>query len=410
MRVLFTTQPGSGHFNPLAPFARALVGAGHEVAFACAESFRPDVEAAGFAAFPAGLDWRIDRMTQFIPDAPPPGPGRMSWINRHWRDTTARATAPDLLALAERWRPDLFVREGSEFGACLAAELLELPNAVAGALWFRPQAPLMAPLDAVRRDLGLAPDPMGAQIYRYLALAPMPPSWVAPDEELPPTVHFVRQDPRDPAVGGDLQSWLADRPLDRPLVHATLGTTEANRTPGLYEAILAGLRDEPVDLVVAVGEHQDPAGFGSQPPHVRVECHVDHGALLPRCDAVGAHGGFGTIMGCLAAGVPMVVIPVQGDQPRNAQRCADLGVGLVVGPEERTPEAIRAAVRAVLAEPSYRKSAERLRDEINALPGMDRAMHLLEQLAVDRKPLLNASSMPPTAEPGAKPNNPAEAG
>ena len=127
MRVLFTTQPGTGSFNPLVPFARALADAGHEVAVACADSFRPDIEAAGFASFPAGLDWRGDTLTRSFPDAPLPGPVRAGWLARHWRYTTARAAVPGLLALAGRWRPDLFVREGLEFGACLAAELLGLP-------------------------------------------------------------------------------------------------------------------------------------------------------------------------------------------------------------------------------------------------------------------------------------------
>jgi len=45
-------------------------------------------------------------------------------------------------------------------------------------------------------------------------------------------------------------------------------------------------------------------------------------------------------MACLSVGVPLVVIPVNGDQPRNARRCADLGVGRVVGPEERTVLAV----------------------------------------------------------------------
>ncbi len=384
MRVLFTTQPGLGMFNPLVPFARALLGAGHEVAFACADCFRPDVEAAGFAAFSAGLDWRNDQMTRCFPDAPPPGPEMLPWINRLWRDTTARAMVPDLLALAERWQPDLFVSEELEYGGHLAAELLGVPHAAAGAFWFRPLGPLLAPLDAVRHDLGLAPDPTRTALYRYLALALMPPTWVAPGEEPPPTLHFIRPAHADPAKA-KMPTWLADRAPDRPLVHATLGTTEVTQTPGLYEAILAGLGDEPIDLVVAVGRHRDPAGFGRQPPTVRLERQVDHAALLPRCDVVVTHGGFGTVMGCLAAGVPMVVVPVQGDQPRNAQRCADLGVGRVVGPEERTPDAIRAAVRAVLAEPSYRANAGRLRDEIAALPGMERAVALLERLVADRR-------------------------
>src|SRR5688500_1519705 len=98
MRALFTTQPYSGMFNPLAPFARALQDARHDVAVACAECFRPDVEAASFDTFPAGLDWRNDRMTEFLPDAPPPGPARSLWIQRLWRYTTARAMVPDLLA------------------------------------------------------------------------------------------------------------------------------------------------------------------------------------------------------------------------------------------------------------------------------------------------------------------------
>jgi MGT family glycosyltransferase len=176
----------------------------------------------------------------------------------------------------------------------------------------------------------------------------------------------------------------------------TLGTTEVTQTPGLYEAILTELRDEPINLVVAVGRHRDPAAFGPQPPHVRVERVVDHGALLPRCDLVVSHGGFSTIMGSLAAGVPLVVIPVQGDQPRNARRCVDLGVGRMVHAEALESGAIRAATRAVLADSACRTNAQRLREEIAALPGTDRAVELLERLAVDRQPLLAAPPVSPS--------------
>lgn len=54
MRVLFTTQPGSGMFNPLVPFARALSMARHTVAFACADCFRPEIEAVGLRRSPRG--------------------------------------------------------------------------------------------------------------------------------------------------------------------------------------------------------------------------------------------------------------------------------------------------------------------------------------------------------------------
>ena len=94
--------------------------------------------------------------------------------------------------------------------------------------------------------------------------------------------------------------------------------------------------------------------------------------------------------GALNAGLPMVVIPISADQPRNAECCDALGVGQVIGPEERTPEAIRAAVRAVLAGPTYRRNAEGLRDEMAALPGPEYAVELLERLAMEKQPLLTA--------------------
>jgi UDP:flavonoid glycosyltransferase YjiC (YdhE family) len=105
---------------------------------------------------------------------------------------------------------------------------------------------------------------------------------------------------------------------------------------------------------------------------------------LPRCDLVITHGGYGSLMACLSAGVPMVVIPLAGgDQLGNAHRCAALVVARVVAADQRTPEAIRAAVRDVLADARYRENAERLRDQIRALPGLEQAVSLLEQLPVD---------------------------
>ena len=387
MRALFTTQPATGGFRPLVPFAHALAVAGHEVAFACSPSFGRQVEASGFETLPAGIDWLVAEMTKAFPDAPPPGPGRLVWVTALFRLTTARAAAPDLLKIADRWAPDVLVRAPEEFGACLAAELLGLPHAVAGALWFRSQLPFAEPHNEARRAVGLPPDPDVTSPYRYLVLAAMPPAWVAPDEPAPPTTHFIGPRPFEGFSDTTEATWPS-RPDGLPVVHATLGTTEVNRTPGLYEAIIDGLRDEPVTLVVGIGNQRDPADFGPQPANVRIERYVSHATLLPRCDVVLTHGGFGTIMACLNLGVPMVVLPVNADQPRNARRCADLGVARVVGPDERTPEAIRAATRAVLRDPSYRVNAERIRDEITSMPGLEQAVELLERLARDRMPII----------------------
>lgn len=125
---------------------------------------------------------------------------------------------------------------------------------------------------------------------------------VSPNEPVPSTAHFIGPRPFE-GLGAPLDVPWKQRLEQRPIVHATLGTTEVNQTPGLNEAIIGGLRDEPGTLVVAVGDRRDPAELGPQPPNVIVERYVPHAALLPHCDAVLTHGGYGAIMACPSLGL-----------------------------------------------------------------------------------------------------------
>ena len=109
---------------------------------------------------------------------------------------------------------------------------------------------------------------------------------------------------------------------------------------------------------------------------------------MPHCDLVLTHGGSGTVRDALAHALPLVIMPIGADQYENGRRCAAQGVARVIGPEERTPAAIRAAVEAVLANPGYRRAAARLRAEREALPGPAGVVTLLERLAVARAPVL----------------------
>jgi MGT family glycosyltransferase len=158
---------------------------------------------------------------------------------------------------------------------------------------------------------------------------------------------------------------------------------------GILSAILEGLREEPIELILTVGRNRDPAEFGEQPAHVHVERYIPQNLLLPHCDLVICHGGSGTIMDALSLGLPMVIIPILADQPENAQRCAEAEVARVIEPEQCTAEAIRHAAREVLGNARYRRNAERLRKEIEALPGLEYPVALLERLAAERIPLIS---------------------
>jgi MGT family glycosyltransferase len=200
----------------------------------------------------------------------------------------------------------------------------------------------------------------------------------------PATVHFLRPVCFNRSESHASPAWLAQLPA-RPTVHACLGTV-FHRTPGVFAAIIAGLREEDINLVVAIGGGQDPAAFGPQPANVYIERYIPHSLLLPRCNAFVTHAGFSSVMAGLEQGLPMVATPLAGDQPSNALRCSVLGVARIVGHDERTPEAFRAAVREVLRNPTFRENAARVRQEIQLLPGPEYGVLLLERLVREERP------------------------
>ena len=392
MRILFTTLPATGHFHPLVPIARATAAAGHEVAFAAPASFRPTVERVGFRCFPAGFDRGDTPLDELFPAMGAlTGEAFTRFVNGRIRvGIEASRMTPDLLALAAAWPPDLVVRDATEYGGCVAAEALGIPHAsVRTAVSAASHAGRRFAADelaALRAEHGLPPDPENAMPFRYLHLACEPPGLWPPDDPPAPTSHLIRPEPHDRTGAEGLPDWGAALG-GAPTVCATLGTF-MNRSADVFRAILDGLRDEELNLVVTVGRDQDPAQFGPQPAHVQIERYIPLSLLLPHCALVVCQAGFSTTVTALRHGRPVVLLPLGADQPLVARQVARLGVGPVLGPAERTPEAIRAAVRAVLADPTYGINAERVRDAMAALPGPEYAVALLERLAVEQRPLL----------------------
>lgn len=105
-----------------------------------------------------------------------------------------------------------------------------------------------------------------------------------------------------------------------------------------------------------------------------------HAEVLRHAAAVVTHAGHGTIIKSMAAGVPVVALPMGRDQPDNAVRAAAAGAGVVLKPKAKVA-AIRAAVSDVLATPSYATAARRLATAMAAESTHDRALAELEALA-----------------------------
>jgi UDP:flavonoid glycosyltransferase YjiC (YdhE family) len=396
VRILFTFEGGSGHFNPLVPVARAAESAGHTVAFACAPERLATVKASGFQAFPAGIDVGSTPETEAMEDhymATPDIAAREAYLLREgFAGWYARHKAADIVTLGETWQPELLVRDEIDFGSAVAAERLGLPHAnvlvIAAGSFVRHEL-VAEPLNTLRAEHGLLPDPGLSMLSRYLVLAPFPPSYRDPAFPLPPTAYSLRPLLPEPTNEDHLPPWAADL-TSAPTVYFSLGTAFASSLRDVFARVIAGLRDLPINLIVTVGRRLDPASFGAMPANVHIERYIPQALILPRCDLVITHGGSGSVIGALAHGVPLALIPLNADQPLNAERCAALGVGHTIGGEDITPALARAAVEEMLANQAYRRNAERVRAEIASLPGPERALELLEQLAAERRPLLNS--------------------
>jgi UDP:flavonoid glycosyltransferase YjiC (YdhE family) len=181
-------------------------------------------------------------------------------------------------------------------------------------------------------------------------------------------------------------SWVGDHPL----IYVTFGTVLGNLSEALavYRCALDAIAELPACALVTVGRATDAASLGPIPANARVEQWVPQDAILPRAALVVCHGGSGTTMGALAAGVPLVICPLFADQPRNATAIERVGAGVVVplgrpapgalrslGPEHVGP--LRASIEQVLGEPTYRSAAARIAAEVAATPTIDEVVDRL---------------------------------
>jgi UDP:flavonoid glycosyltransferase YjiC (YdhE family) len=392
MRILFSTLSGFGHFHPLVPLARALKQAGHEVAFAAPPSFREVIEHTGFRYFPAGGDLVTVSPAEAQRQQAEALADMEKWLTimaDMLVTQAAQKMVPGLLAACKEFRPQLLVRNQIEFAACAVAEHLNLPHVsvqvTAGtpALIYSP--PVVERLNALRASLGLEADPDSQMPFRYLHLSFVPPSFNMGMLDMVPTGHAMRPVIFDQSGDESLPAWT-ERVGKRPLVYVTLGTL-FNKLHQIFTPIIAGLRDEPIELAVTVGRDQDPAVLGPQPPNVHVERYIPQTLLFPRCSVAILHGGWNSVVSALCHGIPLLIVPVAADNPLNAEACQQLGVGKVIQPQELSPERVRTAVHELLNDPSYRQKAQAIQKEVQALPGMDQAVKMVERVATERQPI-----------------------
>lgn len=393
MRFMICPGGGYGSLHPMVPLARALADRGHAVAFATAPMHLQTVRELGFEGFQAGPADGISGIARGETAASLAALGEADRARNVIGAFAALAEAmvPELRALVLRWRPHVVVRDATAFAAWIAAEQAAVPAAlfdfggVPPSLAARVAGPR---LNQLRAACGLPPDPALESIYRWLVLIGAPPGW-CDLAQLAATAHLIQPPDFDRAPIEARPGWLDGLKGGSRLVYATLGTVFGD-SPGLWAAIFAAVTAEPeLSLIATVGPAGDSRAFGALPARIRVETYVPQSYLLDEADAVIAHGGYGTLMGALRRGLPVLAIPMPAaDNLLNATRVTELGAGIMLGQGQRDAAAIRQALRRVLDEPGFRLAARALAAATEALPAEHFAAGLLERLARERRPVI----------------------
>jgi hypothetical protein len=359
------------------PLLRAAQRGGHDVLVTSGANLGPLLVRLGVTAHESGKTFAegYEQLPgqQTISELPPAE--QPLFAARHLFGVGAARRARDLMRLFDSWRPDLVVHDTMELGSAAAAITRDIPHVTHG------YGPLVPGSDQFATAIGKAvvdaglPDPVPAVLAgAYLDICP--PSLRGPDANPWADVRPLRPSPGERGDGSQLDVSTMPYP---DTVYMTLGTV-MNQAPAVFRAVIDGATQWPVNVVATTGPDLDPAVLGPVPPAVRLAPYLAQADVLPHCTVVISHAGAGTMLGALCYGLPQLCLPQSTDQPFNAAALLPTGAALMLAPQEVTADAVASAVGDLLHEPAFRDAAQRLRTEIEGMPG---AEAVLEQLVAD---------------------------
>jgi zeaxanthin glucosyltransferase len=213
----------------------------------------------------------------------------------------------------------------------------------------------------------------------YLQLSQCLPGFDFPRQAPPP--HFHEIGPlRSPRV--HRQRFTLELDPQRPFVFASFGTLQGGRLP-LFRRIAQACRRLDVQVLIAHCGRLDANAERRllDDGATWVTDFAPQEAAIARADAVITHGGFNTVLDALAAGKPMLALPMVFDQPGIARRLERVGTGICLAPRLASTARLTQALGAVLADPAYRRAAERFVPIAAAAGGAATAARLVDGLA-----------------------------
>ena len=141
---------------------------------------------------------------------------------------------------------------------------------------------------------------------------------------------------------------------------------------------------------MTTGPGFDPADLGQQPGNVRDEQYLPLSTLLPRCDLVVCHAGWGTTIAALTHALPIIAIPLGADGHRTAQQLHDSGLGRCIAHETVGSGTIATAITDLLHNDTASIAARNARLQIQTMSDPTEAAHIISNLVTSTGPRTQA--------------------
>ena len=359
MRVLVVASPMVGHVLPLVPLGEALRAAGHDVVVACGADGATAARSSGLDVRDVAPGVRIGAV--FIPRAllhPLKAREEARGVEREPEfigvlfAALAARMADGVLALADEWRPELVVQEPFAVAGALVAARHRVPVVLVNMTLFDAEklfAVTAARLGRTARRHAVPGLPPLADV-----LVTAPRSLVGEQRGTP--MRFV------PVTGGGTAPDDLTRPGDRPRIIVGRSTVADPRPDRLMSSVVAAAQGLDVEVVLARPDRR--VMRRPLPPNVRTTEWLPFPTVFPAASGAVHHGGAGTLLTGLAAGIPQLVVPGAGDRRVNAEKLAARGAGLAVPLEQMSG----ADLERLVGDPGLTSAAREVADEIAAMP------------------------------------------
>jgi MGT family glycosyltransferase len=160
---------------------------------------------------------------------------------------------------------------------------------------------------------------------------------------------------------------------EKQSIYFTLGSTGLKE---MFSRVIQELQDTKYQVVLTTGNQINIQELGPLPGNFIIDKFVPGSQIMQRCVAVVCHGGNGTVYQALGTGRPVITLPTHLDQKANANLLVKQGAGIKI--DNQNVKRLIPGLKKLLATPSYKANAERLKSLMVSVNGPKTAAELIE--------------------------------